>query len=115
MVRSPAGMACTTVAKVPDLRSAPRPDLSGGMGSAYSSAPATQPQATFAGIVFHVAKRRRYATGAPVSSSGFSAARLPLARRAGSNGATPTPQGNAPERAGDGSSDCDAGKRAAAF
>ncbi len=83
------GMACTTVAKQ-TYALPPRPDLSGGMGSA-SSAPA-QPQ----GDVLPVSNSTLKSddpTGAPVSSSGFLGAPTTLAPGVlESNEPTPTPQ-----------------------
>ncbi|HAG0369760.1 TPA: endolytic peptidoglycan transglycosylase RlpA [Salmonella enterica] len=83
------GMACTTVAKQ-TYALPPRPDLSGGMGSA-SSAPA-QPQ----GDVLPVSNstlKSDYTTGAPVSSSGFLGAPTTLAPGVlESNEPTPAPQ-----------------------
>ncbi|HFW1616298.1 TPA: endolytic peptidoglycan transglycosylase RlpA [Salmonella enterica subsp. enterica serovar Virchow] len=83
------GMACTTVAKQ-TYALPPRPDLSGGMGSA-SSAPA-QPQ----GDVLPVSNsplKSDDTTGAPVSSSGFLGAPTTLAPGVlESNEPTPTPQ-----------------------
>ncbi|WDX57782.1 endolytic peptidoglycan transglycosylase RlpA [Salmonella enterica] len=83
------GMACTTVAKQ-TYALPPRPDLSGGMGSA-SSAPA-QPQ----GDVLQVSNstlKSDDTTGAPVSSSGFLGAPTTLAPGVlESNEPTPTPQ-----------------------
>ncbi|EAA2616880.1 endolytic peptidoglycan transglycosylase RlpA [Salmonella enterica] len=61
------GMACTTVAKQ-TYALPPRPDLSGGMGSA-SSAPA-QPQGDVL-PVSNATLKSDDTTGAPVSSSGF--------------------------------------------
>ncbi|EBG0178124.1 endolytic peptidoglycan transglycosylase RlpA [Salmonella enterica subsp. enterica] len=83
------GMACTTVAKQ-TYALPPRPDLSGGMGSA-SSAPA-QPQ----GDVLPVSNATLESddtTGAPVSSSGFLGAPTTLAPGVlESNEPTPAPQ-----------------------
>ncbi|EBL1582455.1 endolytic peptidoglycan transglycosylase RlpA [Salmonella enterica] len=83
------GMACTTVAKQ-TYALPPRPDLSGGMGSA-SSAPA-QPQ----GDVFPVSNstlKSDDTTGAPVSSSGFLGAPTTLAPGVlEGNEPTPAPQ-----------------------
>lgn len=83
------GMACTTVAKQ-TYALPPRPDLSGGMGSA-PSAPA-QPQ----GDVFPVSNstlKSDDTTGAPVSSSGFLGAPTTLAPGVlESNEPTPAPQ-----------------------
>ncbi|EKK7901466.1 endolytic peptidoglycan transglycosylase RlpA [Salmonella enterica subsp. enterica serovar Infantis] len=83
------GMACTTVAKQ-TYALPPRPDLSGGMGSA-SSAPA-QPQ----GYVLPVSNstlKSDDTTGAPVSSSGFLGAPTTLAPGVlESNEPTPAPQ-----------------------
>ncbi|EJU6080893.1 endolytic peptidoglycan transglycosylase RlpA [Salmonella enterica] len=83
------GMACTTVAKQ-TYALPPRPDLSGGMGSA-SSAPAQQQ-----GDVLPVSNstlKSDDTTGAPVSSSGFLGAPTTLAPGVlESNEPTPTPQ-----------------------
>lgn len=83
------GMACTTVAKQ-TYALPPRPDLSGGMGSA-SSAPA-QPQ----GDVLpgsNSTLKSDDTTGAPVSSSGFLGAPTTLAPGVlESNEPTPAPQ-----------------------
>ncbi|EBH1930103.1 endolytic peptidoglycan transglycosylase RlpA [Salmonella enterica] len=83
------GMACTTVAKQTyDLP--PRPDLSGGMGSA-SSAPA-QPQGDVLPVSNSTLKSDD-TTGAPVSSSGFLGAPTTLAPGVlESNEPTPAPQ-----------------------
>ncbi|EAA4071400.1 endolytic peptidoglycan transglycosylase RlpA [Salmonella enterica subsp. enterica] len=70
------GMACTTVAKQ-TYALPPRPDLSGGMGSA-SSAPA-QPQGDVLPVSNSTLKSDD-TTGAPVSSSGFLGAPTTLAR-----------------------------------
>ncbi|EDZ9241837.1 endolytic peptidoglycan transglycosylase RlpA [Salmonella enterica] len=83
------GMACTTVAKQ-TYALPPRPDLSGGMGSA-SSAPA-QPQGDVLPVSNSTLKSDD-TTGAPVSSSGFLGA--PTTQAPGvleSNEPTPTPQ-----------------------
>ncbi|EBS4565841.1 endolytic peptidoglycan transglycosylase RlpA [Salmonella enterica subsp. enterica serovar Tanger] len=69
------GMACTTVAKQ-TYALPPRPDLSGGMGSA-SSAPA-QPQGDVL-PVSNATLKSDDTTGAPVSSSGFLGAPTTLA------------------------------------
>ncbi|EED9435006.1 TPA_asm: endolytic peptidoglycan transglycosylase RlpA [Salmonella enterica subsp. enterica serovar Abortusovis] len=69
------GMACTTVAKQ-TYALPPRPDLSGGMGSA-SSAPA-QPQGDVLPVSNSTLKSDD-TTGAPVSSSGFLGAPTTLA------------------------------------
>ncbi|EBG0645338.1 endolytic peptidoglycan transglycosylase RlpA [Salmonella enterica subsp. enterica] len=83
------GMACTTVAKQ-TYALPPRPDLSGGMGSA-SSAPA-QPQGDVLPVSNSTLKSDD-TTGAPVSSSGFLGAPTTLAPGAlESNELTPTPQ-----------------------
>ncbi|MBO2187895.1 endolytic peptidoglycan transglycosylase RlpA [Salmonella sp. 32010601201800030SM] len=83
------GMACTTVAKQ-TYALPPRPDLSGGMGSA-SSAPA-QPQGD-ALPVSNSTLKSDDTTGAPVSSSGFLGAPTTLAPGVlESNEPTPTPQ-----------------------
>ncbi|EDW2813121.1 endolytic peptidoglycan transglycosylase RlpA [Salmonella enterica subsp. enterica serovar Muenchen] len=83
------GMACTTVAKQ-TYALPPRPDLSGGMGSA-SSAPA-QPQGDVLPVSNSTLKRDD-TTGAPVSSSGFLGAPTTLAPGVlESNEPTPTPQ-----------------------
>ncbi|MFN0554616.1 endolytic peptidoglycan transglycosylase RlpA [Salmonella enterica subsp. enterica serovar Infantis] len=83
------GMACTTVAKQ-TYALPPRPDLSGGMGSA-SSAPA-QPQGDVLPVSNSTLKSDD-TTGAPVSSSGFLGAPTTLAPGVlESNGPTPAPQ-----------------------
>ncbi|EBJ9438702.1 endolytic peptidoglycan transglycosylase RlpA [Salmonella enterica] len=83
------GMACTTVAKQ-TYALPPRPDLSGGMGSA-SSAPA-QPQGDVLPVSNSTLKSDD-TTGAPVSSSGFLGAPITLAPGVlESNEPTPTPQ-----------------------
>ncbi|EJI3493636.1 endolytic peptidoglycan transglycosylase RlpA [Salmonella enterica] len=83
------GMACTTVAKQ-TYALPPRPDLSGGMGSA-SSAPA-QPQGDVLPVSNSTLKSDD-TTGAPVSSSGFLGAPTTLARGVlESNEPTPAPQ-----------------------
>ncbi|EBN2540534.1 endolytic peptidoglycan transglycosylase RlpA [Salmonella enterica subsp. enterica serovar Enteritidis] len=83
------GMACTTVAKQ-TYALPPRPDLSGGMGSA-SSAPA-QPQGNVLPVSNSTLKSDD-TTGAPVSSSGFLGAPTTLAPGVlESNEPTPTPQ-----------------------
>lgn len=83
------GMACTTVAKQ-TYALPPRPDLSGGMGSA-SSAPA-QPQGD-ALPVSNSTLKSDDTTGAPVSSSGFLGAPTTLAPGVlESNEPTPAPQ-----------------------
>ncbi|EHZ9239708.1 endolytic peptidoglycan transglycosylase RlpA [Salmonella enterica] len=83
------GMACTTVAKQ-TYALPPRPDLSGGMGSA-SSAPA-QPQGDVLPVSNSTLKSND-TTGAPVSSSGFLGAPTTLAPGVlESNEPTPTPQ-----------------------
>ncbi|ENJ7086818.1 endolytic peptidoglycan transglycosylase RlpA [Salmonella enterica] len=83
------GMACTTVAKQ-TYALPPRPDLSGGMGSA-SSAPA-QPQGDVLPVSNSTLKSGD-TTGAPVSSSGFLGAPTTLAPGVlESNEPTPTPQ-----------------------
>ncbi|EAA2689598.1 endolytic peptidoglycan transglycosylase RlpA [Salmonella enterica subsp. enterica serovar Amager] len=83
------GMACTTVAKQ-TYALPPRPDLSGGMGSA-SSAPA-QPQGDVLPVSNSTLKSDD-TTGAPVSSSGFLGAPTTLAPGVlESNEPTPTPQ-----------------------
>ncbi|EAM6999345.1 endolytic peptidoglycan transglycosylase RlpA [Salmonella enterica] len=83
------GMACTTVAKQ-TYALPPRPDLSGGMGSA-SSAPA-QPQGDVLPVSNSTLKSDD-TTGAPVSSSGFLGAPTTLAPGVlESNKPTPTPQ-----------------------
>ncbi|HBW2616118.1 TPA: endolytic peptidoglycan transglycosylase RlpA [Salmonella enterica subsp. enterica] len=83
------GMACTTVAKQTYALS-PRPDLSGGMGSA-SSAPA-QPQGDVLPVSNSTLKSDD-TTGAPVSSSGFLGAPTTLAPGVlESNEPTPAPQ-----------------------
>ncbi|EDL5731042.1 septal ring lytic transglycosylase RlpA [Salmonella enterica subsp. enterica serovar Halle] len=83
------GMACTTVAKQ-TYALPPRPDLSGGMGSA-SSAPA-QPQGDVL-PVSNATLKSDDTTGAPVSSSGFLGAPTTLAPGGlESNEPTPAPQ-----------------------
>ncbi|EDR9796614.1 endolytic peptidoglycan transglycosylase RlpA [Salmonella enterica subsp. enterica serovar Zongo] len=83
------GMACTTVAKQ-TYALPPRPDLSGGMGSA-SSAPA-QPQGDVLPVSNSTLKSDD-TTGAPVSSSGFLGAPTTLAPSVlESNEPTPAPQ-----------------------
>ncbi|EOD5002497.1 endolytic peptidoglycan transglycosylase RlpA [Salmonella enterica] len=83
------GMACTTVAKQ-TYALPPRPDLSGGMGSA-SSAPA-QPQGDVIPVSNSTLKSDD-TTGAPVSSSGFLGAPTTLAPGVlESNEPTPAPQ-----------------------
>ncbi|ECS2748815.1 endolytic peptidoglycan transglycosylase RlpA [Salmonella enterica subsp. enterica serovar Saintpaul] len=83
------GMACTTVAKQ-TYALPPRPDLSGGMGSA-SSAPA-QPQGDVLSVSNSTLKSDD-TTGAPVSSSGFLGAPTTLAPGVlESNEPTPAPQ-----------------------
>ncbi|ELO5493894.1 endolytic peptidoglycan transglycosylase RlpA [Salmonella enterica] len=83
------GMDCTTVAKQ-TYALPPRPDLSGGMGSA-SSAPA-QPQGDVLPVSNSTLKSDD-TTGAPVSSSGFLGAPTTLAPGVlESNEPTPTPQ-----------------------
>ncbi|HGB2839652.1 TPA: endolytic peptidoglycan transglycosylase RlpA [Salmonella enterica subsp. enterica serovar Mgulani] len=83
------GMACTTVAKQ-TYALPPRPDLSGGMGSA-SSAPA-QPQGDVLPVSNSTLKSDD-TTGAPVRSSGFLGAPTTLAPGVlESNEPTPTPQ-----------------------
>ncbi|ELE1038687.1 endolytic peptidoglycan transglycosylase RlpA [Salmonella enterica] len=83
------GMACTTVAKQ-TYALPPRPDLSGGMGSA-SSAPA-QPQGDVLPVSNSTLKSDD-TTGAPVSSSGFLGAPTTLAPGVlESNEPTPSPQ-----------------------
>ncbi|EHX6159287.1 endolytic peptidoglycan transglycosylase RlpA [Salmonella enterica subsp. enterica serovar Canada] len=83
------GMACTTVAKQ-TYALPPRPDLSGGMGSA-SSAPA-QPQGDVLPVSNSTLKSDD-TTGAPVSSSGFLGAPTTLAPGVlESHEPTPTPQ-----------------------
>ncbi len=83
------GMACTTVAKQ-TYALPPRPDLSGGMGSA-SSAPA-QPQGDVLPVSNSTLKSDD-TTGAPVSSSGFLGASTTLAPGVlESNEPTPAPQ-----------------------
>ncbi|ENN1405872.1 endolytic peptidoglycan transglycosylase RlpA [Salmonella enterica subsp. enterica serovar Typhimurium] len=83
------GMACTTVAKQ-TYALPPRPDLSGGMGSA-SSAPA-QPQGDVLPVSNSTLKSDD-TTGAPVSSSGFLGAPTTLAPGVPeSNEPTPAPQ-----------------------
>ncbi|EAP0561908.1 endolytic peptidoglycan transglycosylase RlpA [Salmonella enterica] len=83
------GMACTTVAKQ-TYALPPRPDLSGGMGSA-SSAPA-QPQGDVL-PVSNATLKSDDTTGAPVSSSGFLGAPTTLAPGVlDSNEPTPAPQ-----------------------
>ncbi|EAN4378068.1 endolytic peptidoglycan transglycosylase RlpA [Salmonella enterica subsp. enterica] len=83
------GMACTTVAKQ-TYALPPRPDLSGGMGSA-SSAPA-QPQGDVL-PVSNATLKSDDTTGAPVSSSGFLGAPTTLAPGVlEDNEPTPAPQ-----------------------
>ncbi|EAT7620635.1 endolytic peptidoglycan transglycosylase RlpA [Salmonella enterica] len=83
------GMACTTVAKQ-TYALPPRPDLSGGMGSA-SSAPA-QPQGDVLPVSNSTLKSDD-TTGAPVSSSGFLGSPTTLAPGVlESNEPTPAPQ-----------------------
>ncbi|HHG6072857.1 TPA: endolytic peptidoglycan transglycosylase RlpA [Salmonella enterica subsp. enterica serovar Vietnam] len=83
------GMACTTVAKQ-TYALPPRPDLSGGMGSA-SSAPA-QPQGDVLPVSNSTLKSDD-TTGAPVSGSGFLGAPTTLAPGVlESNEPTPAPQ-----------------------
>ncbi|ENL4825478.1 endolytic peptidoglycan transglycosylase RlpA [Salmonella enterica subsp. enterica serovar Teko] len=83
------GMACTTVAKQ-TYALPPRPDLSGGMGSA-SSAPA-QPQGDVLPVSNSTLKSDD-TTGAPVSSSGFRGAPTTLAPGVlEGNEPTPAPQ-----------------------
>ncbi|EFP1509995.1 endolytic peptidoglycan transglycosylase RlpA [Salmonella enterica] len=83
------GMACTTVAKQ-TYALPPRPDLSGGMGSA-SSAPA-QPQGDVLPVSNSTLKSDD-TTGAPVSSSGFLGAPTTLAPGVlENNEPTPAPQ-----------------------
>ncbi|APY31139.1 endolytic peptidoglycan transglycosylase RlpA [Salmonella enterica subsp. enterica serovar Kentucky] len=83
------GMACTTVAKQ-TYALPPRPDLSGGMGSA-SSAPA-QPQGDVLPVSNSTLKSDD-TTGAPVSSSGFLGAPTTLAPGVlEGNEPTPAPQ-----------------------
>ncbi len=83
------GMACTTVAKQ-TYALPPRPDLSGGMGSA-SSAPA-QPQGDVL-PVSNATLKSNDTTGAPVSSSGFLGAPTTLAPGVlEGNEPTPAPQ-----------------------
>ncbi|WDX24705.1 endolytic peptidoglycan transglycosylase RlpA [Salmonella enterica] len=83
------GMACTTVAKQ-TYALPPRPDLSGGMGSA-SSAPA-QPQGDVRPVSNSTLKSDD-TTGAPVSSSGFLGAPTTLAPGVlEGNEPTPAPQ-----------------------
>ncbi|EJM3906265.1 endolytic peptidoglycan transglycosylase RlpA [Salmonella enterica] len=83
------GMACTTVAKQ-TYALPPRPDLSGGMGSA-SSAPA-QPQGDVLPVSNSTLKSDD-TTGAPVSSSGFLGAPTMLAPGVlEGNEPTPAPQ-----------------------
>ncbi|APY55647.1 endolytic peptidoglycan transglycosylase RlpA [Salmonella enterica subsp. enterica] len=83
------GMACTTVAKQ-TYALPPRPDLSGGMGSA-SSVPA-QPQGDVLPVSNSTLKSDD-TTGAPVSSSGFLGAPTTLAPGVlESNEPTPAPQ-----------------------
>lgn len=82
-------MACTTVAKQ-TYALPPRPDLSGGMGSA-SSAPA-QPQGDVL-PVSNATLKSDDTTGAPVSSSGFLGAPTTLAPGVlEGNEPTPAPQ-----------------------
>ncbi len=83
------GMACTTVAKQ-TYALPPRPDLSGGMGSA-SSVPA-QPQGDVLPVSNSTLKSDD-TTGAPVSSSGFLGAPTTLAPGVlEGNEPTPAPQ-----------------------
>lgn len=83
------GMACTTVAKQ-TYALPPRPDLSGGMGSA-SSAPA-QPQGDVLPVSNSTLKSDD-TTGAPVSSSGFLGSPTTLAPGVlEGNEPTPAPQ-----------------------
>ncbi|ECE0940336.1 endolytic peptidoglycan transglycosylase RlpA [Salmonella enterica subsp. enterica] len=83
------GIACTTVAKQ-TYALPPRPDLSGGMGSA-SSAPA-QPQGDVL-PVSNATLKSDDTTGAPVSSSGFLGAPTTLAPGVlEGNEPTPAPQ-----------------------
>lgn len=83
------GMTCTTVAKQ-TYALPPRPDLSGGMGSA-SSAPA-QPQGDVL-PVSNATLKSDDTTGAPVSSSGFLGAPTTLAPGVlEGNEPTPAPQ-----------------------
>ncbi|EAO1489036.1 endolytic peptidoglycan transglycosylase RlpA [Salmonella enterica] len=83
------GMACTTVAKQ-TYALPPRPDLSGGMGSA-SSAP-VQPQGDVLPVSNSTLKSDD-TTGAPVSSSGFLGAPTTLAPGVlEGNEPTPAPQ-----------------------
>ncbi|EDH1764588.1 endolytic peptidoglycan transglycosylase RlpA [Salmonella enterica] len=83
------GMACTTVAKQ-TYALPPRPDLSGGMGSA-SSAPA-QPQGDVL-PVSNATLKSDDTTGVPVSSSGFLGAPTTLAPGVlEGNEPTPAPQ-----------------------
>lgn len=83
------GMACTTVAKQ-TYALPPRPDLSGGMGSA-TSAPA-QPQGDVLPVSNSTLKSDD-TTGAPVSSSGFLGAPTTLAPGVlEGNEPTPAPQ-----------------------
>ncbi|ECF6029779.1 endolytic peptidoglycan transglycosylase RlpA [Salmonella enterica] len=83
------GMACTTVAKQ-TYALPPRPDLSGGMGSA-SSAPA-QPQGDVLPVSNSTLKSED-TTGAPVSGSGFLGAPTTLAPGVlEGNEPTPAPQ-----------------------
>ncbi|EBW5538154.1 endolytic peptidoglycan transglycosylase RlpA [Salmonella enterica subsp. enterica serovar Pasing] len=83
------GMACTTVAKQ-TYALPPRPDLSGGMGSA-SSVPA-QPQGDVL-PVSNATLKSDDTTGAPVSSSGFLGAPTTLVPGVlESNEPTPAPQ-----------------------
>ncbi|EJQ7490811.1 endolytic peptidoglycan transglycosylase RlpA [Salmonella enterica] len=83
------GMACTTVAKQ-TYALPPRPDLSGGMGSA-SSAPA-QPQGDVLPVSNSTLKSDD-TTGAPVSNSGFLGAPTTLAPGVlEGNEPTPAPQ-----------------------
>lgn len=89
MVRSPARDGLYDGGET-DLRSAPRPDLSGGMGSA-SSAPA-QPQGDVL-PVSNTTLKSDDTTGAPVSSNGFLGAPTTLAHGVlESNEPTPAPQ-----------------------
>lgn len=83
------GMACTTVAKQ-TYALPPRPDLSGGMGSAFS-APA-QPQGDVL-PVSNATLKSDDTTGAPMSSSGFLGAPTTLAPGVlEGNEPTPAPQ-----------------------
>ncbi|EAP8894995.1 endolytic peptidoglycan transglycosylase RlpA [Salmonella enterica] len=83
------GMACTTVAKQ-TYALPPRPDLSGGMGSA--SSPPAQPQGDVL-PVSNATLKSDDTTGAPVSSSGFLGAPTTLAPGVlEGNEPTPAPQ-----------------------